>query len=280
MFTLNCKGRLLIIDEPIVMGILNLTPDSFYSGSRIDSVEDVLLRAEEMIKQGAAILDMGGQSTRPRSEQISANEELDRVLPAVEAIHKRFPEQIISIDTFYASVAKAAVKAGASIVNDVSAGTIDEGLAGTVAEMRVPYVLMHMKGSPQNMQENPQYENVALEVFDFLNSRLAELVKAGIHDIIVDPGFGFGKTADHNFRLLQELSWLTQLERPLMVGVSRKASIYRTLGITAAEALNGSTVMHTIALMNGANILRVHDVKEAVEAVKLYSTFKKAKEQS
>ncbi|MFL5809302.1 MAG: dihydropteroate synthase [Flavisolibacter sp.] len=279
MFTLNCKGQLLEIAEPIVMGILNVTPDSFYAGSRSNSVDDILKRANEMIAEGAMIIDIGGQSTRPGSIKISAQEELDRVIPAVEAIHQQFPEQLISIDTFYASVAKEAVAAGASIVNDVSAGTIDDDLLTSVAEMRVPYVLMHMKGHPENMQENPQYKNVAMEVFDFLNFKIAELTQAGILDIIVDPGFGFGKTANHNFRLLHELSWLSQMGKPIMVGISRKGTIYRTLGVTAEEALNGSTVMHTIALMNGANILRVHDVKEAMEAVKIYTVYKKAKEQ-
>lgn len=275
MFTLNCKGKLLVIDEPIVMGIINTTPDSFYSGSRTNVVDDILLRAEKMINDGATILDIGGQSTRPNSQLISAEEEIKRVLPAIEAIHKKFPEQIISIDTFYASVAKEAVNAGAAIVNDVSAGTMDADIFSTVAALNVPYVLMHMLGKPQTMQQNPEYKNVTLDVFDFLNFKIAELTKLGMHDIIVDVGFGFGKTTNHNFQLLRELSFFKQLGKPVMVGLSRKASIYKTLGVTAEEALNGTTVMHTLALLNGANILRVHDAKEAMQAIKLLKEYKK-----
>jgi dihydropteroate synthase len=275
MFSLNCKGRLLVIDEPIVMGIVNTTPDSFYSGSRANEEDEILFRAEKMINDGATILDIGGQSTRPKSEQISADEELKRVVPAIEAIHKNFPEQIISVDTFYSKVASEAVNGGASIVNDVSAGTMDDDLLATVAGLKVPYVLMHMLGKPQTMQQNPQYNNVTLEVFDFLNFKMAELIQLGIDDIIVDVGFGFGKNAAHNFQLLRELSFLQQLHKPVMVGLSRKATIYKTLGITPEEALNGTTVMHTLALINGASILRVHDVKEGVQAIQLYTAYKK-----
>lgn len=275
MFTINCKAKLLEIDEPIVMGIINTTPDSFYPGSRTNLLDDVLLRAEKMISEGATILDVGGQSTRPNSEQVSAEEELKRVLPAIEVIHKKFPDQIISVDTFYSAVVKEAVNAGAAIVNDVSAGTMDPDLISTVAELRVPYVLMHMLGKPQTMQQNPEYKNVTLDVFDFLNFKIAELTKLGMHDIIVDVGFGFGKKGAHNFQLLRELSFFQQLNKPVMVGLSRKATVYKTLGITAEEALNGTTVMHTMALLNGANILRVHDVKEAVQAIKLFMAYKK-----
>jgi dihydropteroate synthase len=202
-------------------------------------------------------------------------EELGRVIPAVEAIHKNFPDQILSIDTFYSSIAKEAIAAGAAIVNDVSAGVMDEELLPTVAALQVPYVLMHMLGKPQNMQQNPVYGNVTSDVYDFLNFRIAGLIKLGIHDIIVDVGFGFGKTANHNFQLLRELSYFKHLDKPIMVGLSRKATTYKTLGVTAAEALNGTTVMHTLALVNGADILRVHDVREAMEAVKLYTEYKK-----
>lgn len=275
MFTLNCKGKLLVIDQPIVMGIINTTPDSFYSGSRTNAIDEILFRAEKMIGDGATILDVGGQSTRPKSEQISAEEELKRVLPAIEAIHKKFPGQIISVDTFYSKVAVEAVNAGAGIVNDVSAGTMDDGFLSTVAALKVPYVLMHMLGKPKTMQQNPEYKNVTLDVFDFLHFKTAELTKLGMHDIIVDVGFGFGKTSSHNFQLLRELSFFQQLKKPVMVGLSRKATIYKTLGITPEEALNGTTVMHTIALLNGANILRVHDVKEAVQAIKLFMEYKK-----
>ncbi|MGV3528874.1 MAG: dihydropteroate synthase [Flavisolibacter sp.] len=269
MFTLNCKGRLVTLEKPLVMGILNLTPDSFYGGSRVQSVDDLLRRAEKMISEGADILDIGGQSTRPGSRRVPADEELQRVIPAIEAVHRRWPEQLISVDTFYAVVASQAVAAGASLVNDISAGTLDEAMIETVAELEVPYVLMHMKGHPENMQENPVYENVTLEVFDELNRKLADIRAAGIHDVIVDPGFGFGKTAAHNFQLLREMRFLQQLQCPLLAGVSRKGMVYKTLGITAEEALNGTTVLHTIALLNGANLLRVHDVKEAKEAIDL-----------
>jgi dihydropteroate synthase len=273
MFTLNCKGRLIVIDKPIVMGIINTTPDSFYSGSRLANEKEVLLRAETMIQQGATILDIGGQSTRPGSEQVGAEEELRRVLPAIESIAERFPDALISIDSFYSKVVRESVMAGAHIVNDVSAGSIDEALLPTVAALKAPYVLMHMKGHPQTMQLNPSYDNVVTEVFDSLNFKISELIKSGINDIIIDPGFGFGKTATHNFKLLKELPFFTQLNKPLLVGLSRKATVYKTLDINPGEALNGTTVLHTIALLNGAHILRVHDVREAMEAVKLVEEY-------
>lgn len=275
MYTFNCKGKLLVVEHPIVMGIINITPDSFYKGSRTKELDDVLFRAEKMIGEGAAILDIGGQSTRPGSTRVSADEEAARVLPAIEALHNRFPETIISIDTFYSRVAAEAVSAGAGMVNDVSAGTIDASLISTVAQLKVPYVLMHMLGSPQTMQQAPVYKNVTLDVFDFLNFKIKEITGLGVDDIIIDVGFGFGKKSSHNFQLLRELPFFGQLNRPIMVGLSRKATIYKTLGITADEALNGTTVMHTIALLNGATILRVHDVRAASEAVKLYRAYKK-----
>jgi dihydropteroate synthase len=278
MFTLNCNGRLLVIDEPLVMGIINTTPDSFYSGSRINEVDAVLKRAGQMITDGASIIDIGGQSTRPGNKRISANEECERVIPFVEAIHKRFPEIIISIDSFYSSVVKEAVEAGASMVNDVSAGSIDKDLISTVASLNVPYVLMHMKGDPQTMQQNPTYNNVVLEVFDFLNAKTKELHEAGIHDIILDPGFGFGKTTQHNFELLNSLDFFNQLSKPLLTGLSRKATVYKTLGISAEEALNGTTVLNTLSLLKGASILRVHDVKEARQAITLVQAVKKKEE--
>src|SRR5215203_6739134 len=273
MFTLNCKGRLLVIDRPIVMGIINTTPDSFFSGSRANGINDVLFRAERMIRDGAMILDIGGQSTRPGSEQVGTEEELNRVIPAIVAVATRFPEIFLSIDSFYSVVVKEAIAAGASIVIDVSAGTLDENLIPVVAELGVPYVLMHMKGHPQTMQMNPAYENVVTEVFDWLNNKICELTKTGIHDIVIDPGFGFGKTSVHNFQLLQQLSYFRQLQKPVMAGLSRKATVYKTLETTADQALNGTTVLHTIALLNGAQILRVHDVKEAVEVVKLIHAY-------
>jgi len=271
MFTLNCKGKLLALDRPLVMGIINITPDSFYEGSRFVGKDEILKQTEKMIREGADILDVGGQSTRPGSEQILADEELKRVIGNIEAIHKNFPEVIISIDTYYSRVAYEAVNAGAGIVNDISAGNMDQGMLTTVAGLKVPYVAMHMKGTPQTMQKDPTYENVALDVLDYFITKKDECKKAGIHDMIIDPGFGFGKTIAHNFELLKSLPVFKMLDVPILIGLSRKSTVYKTLGITAEEALNGTTVLNTIAIMNGANIIRVHDVKEAKEAVKLWS---------
>lgn len=269
MFTLNCNGRLLVIDQPLVMGIINITPDSFYAGSRFTGIDAVLEQSEKMIRDGADIIDIGGQSTRPGSELLSAEEEMKRVIDAIAAIHKKFPETFISVDTFYSSVGKEAVAAGASIINDVSAGTMDNDMINTVAALQVPYVLMHMKGTPQTMQHDPRYENVTKEVLDFFIKKTNDLRKHGIKDIIIDPGFGFGKTIAHNFELLRGLDVFKMLDHPLLLGISRKSTIYKTLNITAGEALNGTTVLNTIGLMKGASILRVHDAKEAKEAVRL-----------
>lgn len=273
MFTLNCKGRLLVVDKPLVMGIINVTPDSFYSGSRHQGNDAVLRQAEQMLKHGAAILDIGGQSTRPGSEKLSADEELQRVIGPIELLYKNFPETYISIDTYYSKVAANAVEAGAVMVNDISAGSIDVAMINTVAKLKVPYVLMHMKGIPKTMQEQPEYESVTKEVLDFLIKKVSELRLSGIIDILVDPGFGFGKTMAHNFELLRNLSVFGILNCPVLLGISRKSTIYKTLDITADDSLNGTTVLNTIGLMNGASVLRVHDVKEAVEAVKLYMSY-------
>lgn len=273
MFTLNCKGRLLTIDKPLVMGIINITPDSFYKGSRFEGTDAVLEHAEQMLKDGATILDIGGQSTRPESERLSDAEELKRVVEPIRAIHKHFPQAYISIDTYYSSVAKEAVAAGACIVNDISAGSMDEAMIKTVARMQVPYVLMHMKGTPQTMQLQANYDDVTKELLDFFISKKSELEKAGMSDIIIDPGFGFGKTIGQNFELIRNLPVFKMLNCPLLLGISRKSSIYKTLGISPEEALNGSTVLNTIGLLNGAMILRVHDVKEAIEAIKLVDVY-------
>ena len=271
MFTLNCKGRMLVVDKPIVMGIINTTPDSFYKDSRRTALDEILFQAEKMIREGAAIIDVGGQSSRPGSGMIGPEEEIKRVIPAIVEISTRFPEIIISVDTFYSSVASKAVAAGASIVNDISAGSIDAEMIKTVAGLNVPYVLMHMQGTPLIMQQNPSYEDVTKEVLDFFIFKTAELREAGIKDIIIDPGFGFGKTIDHNFELLKNLAVFKVLNLPLLLGISRKSTISKTLGITADEGLNGTTVLNTAGLLKGASILRVHDVKEAVESVKLVS---------
>ena len=273
MFTLNCKGKLLAFEAPIIMGIINATPDSFYKGNIND---DMLALAKKMIADGATILDIGGQSTRPGSQRISVDEELQRVLPVLEAIHKNFPETILSIDTYSSEVAQIAVEAGASIVNDISAGNMDDAMIATVAKLKIPYVCMHLQGAPDSMHKNPQYEDVAKEVLDFFINKICDCKNAGIMDIIIDPGFGFGKNIEHNFSLLKKMEVLRMLDKPIMAGLSRKSSIYKTLGTTAEHALNGTTVLNTMALLNGANILRVHDVKEAAEAITLFNTYKKA----
>lgn len=274
MFTLNCKGRLFTIDAPIVMGIINSTPDSFFSGSRQATVDDAVARASQMIADGASILDIGGLSTRPGSEEISADEEAARVTPVIAAIKARFPGTFISIDTYRASVAKEAVAAGADIINDISGGLLDEAMLPTTASLNVPFICMHMKGTPQTMPSLASYDNVVQEVLDFLIVQTENCRKAGIQDVILDPGIGFAKTITHNFELVKNLSVFSILQRPVLLGVSRKSMIYKTLHTTPENALNGTTVLHTAGLLNGAHILRVHDVKEAVEAVKLVERLK------
>lgn len=270
MFTLNCKGRLLVVDKPLVMGIINITPDSFFSGSRHEGTDAILRQAEQMIKEGATILDIGGQSTRPGSKKVMVEEELHRVIAPVEAIHKNFPDTFISIDTYYSKVAMEAVAAGACIINDISAGSLDQQMIEMVVALQVPYVLMHMKGTPQTMQQQANYENATKEVLDFLIDKTDLLKKAGVQDIIIDCGFGFGKTAGHNFELVKNLSVFKMLDAPILFGVSRKGFIYKTLGISMDAALNGTTAINIIGLINGASILRVHDVKEAIEAITLF----------
>jgi dihydropteroate synthase len=273
MFTLNCKGRLLVIEKPLVMGVINITPDSFFPGSRQAGTDAVLHKAAQMLNEGATILDIGGQSTRPGSEKLSAEDELKRVIEPVQAIHQNFPEAFISIDTYYSIVAKEAVAAGASIINDISAGTMDERMIETVAALKVPYVLMHIQGTPQTMHQHLHYDDVTKEVLDFFIHKKDELNKSGITDIIIDPGFGFAKNIAQNFELLRNLSVFKMPDSPILLGLSRKSTIYKTLGISPDEALNGTTVLNTIGLMNGASILRVHDVKEAMEAVKLFDAY-------
>ncbi|GAB4018460.1 dihydropteroate synthase [Spirosoma koreense] len=271
--TLNCRGHLVDLTTPAVMGILNVTPDSFFSGSRLAGNRPVAEVASEvaqkMLNDGATFLDVGGYSTRPGAAEVSPAEEADRVLPVIEAILTYFPDALLSVDTFRASVARQAVEAGAALINDVAGGTLDPAMFGTVAELKVPYVLMHLRGTPQTMQSLATYQNVVTEVIDELGLRLAELRSLGVNDIILDPGFGFAKTPTQNFALLSRLDALALFDEPLLIGLSRKTTIWKTLGINADEALNGTTVLNTIALQKGASILRVHDVREAVEAVKL-----------
>ena len=252
------------------MGIINITPDSFYAGSRKPDVDEALQQAEKMLTDGAAFLDLGAYSSRPGADDISATEETDRLLPVVEAISNTFPGAVLSIDTFRAKVAEAAVKAGAHIINDISGGMLDTGMFNTVARLQVPFILMHMKGTPQNMAQMAQYDDVFDEVLGYFVSKYQQLKQLGVHDVIIDPGFGFAKKQEHNYILMRRLQEFDILGLPLLAGISRKKMIYGLLGGTAAEALNGTSALNTIALSKGANILRVHDVKEAVEVVKIW----------
>lgn len=276
MFSLNCKGKLIMIEKPLVMGILNLTNDSFYAGSRLTDIDVIKNKAAEMIDEGADILDLGPQSTRPGSTRISAEDELDKLLPAIEIIQQNFPDTILSIDTYHSKVAEECVNAGASIINDISGGEMDKNMIASVGKLKVPYVCMHMKGVPETMQYQTHYEDEVKEILDFFIGKIDECKRAGIDDVIIDPGFGFGKNISQNLHLLKHLHVLKILEKPILSGLSRKSTIYKTLKTTAEESLNGTTVLNTIALLNGASILRVHDVKEAREAITLLKAYKKA----
>lgn len=271
--TLQSRGRLLSLAKPVVMGILNLTPDSFFAGSRQQSVDLVLRTAEKMLSEGAAILDLGAASTRPGSVQPSVQEETDRLIPAVAALAKTFPEAWLSIDTFRASVAEAAIHAGAHMINDISAGDLDAAMLPAIARLKVPYIAMHMQGKPATMQQHPQYTDVVSEVFDYLKEKTLACHALGIYDVLTDPGFGFGKAQAHNFALMNHFADFRTLGCPVVCGISRKGMIWKTLDITPDAALNGTTALHMAALQQGASILRVHDVKEAVEAVRLYESF-------
>ncbi len=273
MFTLYFKDEVVKFNQPIVMGIINTTPDSFYINSRKQQIDDALFEVEKMLTDGATIIDIGGQSTRPGSELISVDDELKRVIPIIESIHKKFPDALISIDTFQSEVAKQAIDAGALIVNDISGGSLDNEMFTTVAKLNVPYICMHMKGTPQNMQSHSIYEDVVEEVKHYFIDKIAACNKVYLKDVIIDIGFGFAKNTEQNFELVKNLKHFQSLQKPMLLGVSRKSSVYKSLGITADEALNGTTVLNTIGILNGANILRVHDVKEAVEVIKLASYF-------
>lgn len=272
--TINCRGNLIDLSTPKVMGILNLTPDSFYSGSRNKPDTVFLKNAEDMLQEGAAFLDVGGYSTRPGALDISSEEELKRIVPAVELLLKEFPEVIISVDTFRNKVAEACLEAGAAMINDISAGNLDENMMKVVAKHQVPYIMMHMRGTPQTMKDLNSYEDMIREILFYFSERTKTAHRHGITDVIIDPGFGFSKNIAQNFELLKNLELFKILELPLLTGLSRKSTIYKTLGCEPTEALNGTTVLNTVALLHGANILRVHDVKEAVEAVKLTDCLK------
>ena len=270
--TINCRGNLIDLTIPKVMGILNVTPNSFYDGGKYANDKALLNQAEKMLEEGATFIDIGAYSSKPSAEFVSEAEEAERLVPVVQLILQHFPEALISVDTFRAKVAKAALDAGACIVNDIAAGGLDEQMMQTVADFQVPYIMMHMKGNPQTMQSLAQYNNITKEVLFYFSEKIAQARSFGINDLIVDPGFGFAKTTEQNFELLANLELFDRLELPILVGVSRKSMIYKTLETTAEFALNGTTVLNTIALKKGSTILRVHDVKEAVECVKLHQS--------
>lgn len=270
--TININGSLLSLDNPIVMGILNITPDSFYSGSRKSTITEAIEQAERIVSEGATIIDIGGQSTFTTSTMLNADEELERITPVIKEIRGNFPQSIISVDTFYSKVAQVAVEElGANIINDVSGGQIDDNMFETVAKINVPYILMHMRGTPQTMQQNTSYDDVVKDIFYYLSKKVAKLNELGLNDIIIDPGFGFSKTLDQNYKLMANLKYFDIFELPLLVGISRKTMIHKLLNTTPAESLNGTTALNMYALQSGANILRVHDVKQAVECVRIYN---------
>ncbi len=266
---LNVRGKLLDFTRPLVMGILNITPDSFYDGGSFKNENEILNHAGKMAAEGVTIIDIGAQSTRPGAELLSAEVEWSRLKIPIKSIRRTFPEMILSVDTFYSEIAELAADEGIDIINDVSGGLLDKNMFETIGRIKIPYVLMHMQGTPKTMQQNPQYHDVASEVMDFFSVRIRQLLKAGVTDIIIDPGFGFGKTPEHNFGLLSRLDLFTVFERPILAGLSRKSMVTKVTGTLPENALNGTTVLNTIALLKGANILRVHDVKEAVEAIKI-----------
>lgn len=273
---ISCKGKLIDLTTPKIMGILNLTPDSFYDGGLYNNIDSALAQTEKMLLEGATFIDIGGASSKPGRVEISIDEELARVLPALEEIHKKFPETIISIDTYRSDVAKKAVEAGAAMVNDISGGNLDAKMLKTVGMLGVPYVAMHMLGKPENMQDKPSYNNILTHIRSFFASKIDTAHKAGIHDIIIDPGFGFGKNLEHNYSLLKNLSSIQIHGIPMLIGVSRKSMIHKLLQIEVTDALIGTTVLNTVALLQGTQILRVHDVKEAHQAVQLIEKLKYA----
>lgn len=269
--TILCKGRLLDLSMPVVMGILNLTPDSFFDGGKYSHADAIFQQAEKMLQEGATILDLGGASSRPGAAEVPEAEEMRRVLPAVTGILQRFPESILSIDTWRAPVAEAAINAGAHIINDISGGSLDPELFATAGRLQTPYILMHMQGTPQTMQQHPHYEDVVTEVLDYFIEKTARLRAVGVKDIILDPGFGFGKTVAHNYTLLRQLhTFGTVTGLPVLAGISRKSMICKALGVKPENALNGTTALHMVALQQGACILRAHDVREAREVITLW----------
>lgn len=273
--SIKCGDKVINFEKPLVMGILNLTPDSFYDGGSYLDKTAILKRAEQILLDGAGIIDLGAYSTRPGAVEVSTENEILRMMPAVDCIRKEFPNAILSIDTFRAEVVKSVVaEFGACIINDISGGTMDEKMFQTIGRLKVPYIMMHIKGTPQTMQQNPIYDHLMNDMLRFFRSQIKRLSDLGAKDIIIDPGFGFGKTLDHNYEIVAKLQELNELKLPILIGVSRKSMIYKFLGGNPSTSLNGTTALNVIAMEHGANILRVHDVKEAVECVKLYSKIK------
>jgi dihydropteroate synthase len=268
---MNCKGQLIDLSTPKVMGILNITPNSFFDGGKYKNEGELLERVQKMLNEGADFIDVGAYSSKPNAEFVSEEEEIGRIIPVVNLLQKHFPEIILSIDTFRAGVAKACIENGAAIINDISAGKLDDKMLETVAEFQIPYIMMHMKGTPQTMQTFTQYEDIIKEMLFYFSERIAVARALGINDLIVDPGFGFAKTLEQNYEVMKKMELFQMLELPLLVGISRKSMIYKTLETNAESALNGTTFLNTIALTKGAKILRVHDVKEAVECVRLFN---------
>jgi dihydropteroate synthase len=267
---LQSKGNLLDLSQPLVMGIINCTPDSFFQESRKQETDEIVAQAQKMMEEGAVIVDIGGASTRPQAAEVSEQEEMDRVIPAIQAISKHFPEMWISVDTYRSTVAKAAIEAGARMVNDISAGLFDAQMLETIAALKVPYIAMHNRGTAQTMHQNPSYANITEEVISELQEVILRCHNAGIVDVILDPGFGFAKNIEHNFELLNHMAQLRLLGKPILAGISRKSMIYKSLNTDASNALNGTTALHMVTLQQGANILRVHDVREAVECIELF----------
>ncbi|WP_407556221.1 dihydropteroate synthase [Winogradskyella sp. 4-2091] len=271
---INCKGKLIDLSMPKVMGILNVTPDSFFDGGKYKDETEILNQVETMLKHQATFIDIGGYSSRPNADDVSEAEEFSRVLPVIELILKHFPEALISIDTFRSEVAKQSVEAGAALVNDISAGQLDSNMLAVIGKLSVPYIMMHMKGTPKTMQQQTQYTDLTKEVISYFAERIEAAHQEKINDIIIDPGFGFAKTTEQNFELLNQLELLQMLDQPILAGISRKSMIYKTLNLTSQEALNGTTALHMVALQKGAKLLRVHDVKEAMECITLYNQLK------
>jgi dihydropteroate synthase len=269
--TINCKGQLIDLSAPKVMGILNITPNSFFDGGKYKNETEILSRAEKMIAEGATFIDIGAYSSKPSAEFVSEQEEIERIVPVVNLILKHFPETILSIDTFRSEVAKACIENGAAIINDIAAGNLDDKMLATIAKYQVPYIMMHMRGTPQTMQTLTDYNDIVKEMLFYFSERVAAARRLGINDLVIDPGFGFAKTLQQNYEVFQKLELFENLELPMLIGISRKSMIYKTLNSNAEEALNGTTVLNTLALTKGAKILRVHDVKQAMECVTLFN---------